>query len=118
MDILKFNLIFNDKHAYSLKNLKCKYPDDFSEYLSVLKELYYKSLPICDLSGEKIVFVPARCNVKISAFKTFLSVREKAYSEKAVEDEIISTAKIESIDYTRESVRNILKGFAPRDDAE
>lgn len=42
----------------------------------------------------------------------------KAYGAKAVEEEIISTAKIESIDYNRDSVRSILKGYAPKDDEE
>lgn len=42
----------------------------------------------------------------------------KAYGAKAAEEEIISTAKIESIDYNRDSVRNILKGYAPKDDEE
>lgn len=42
----------------------------------------------------------------------------KAYGAKAAEEEIISTAKIESIDYNRDSVRSILKGYAPKDDEE
>lgn len=32
----------------------------------------------------------------------------KAYGAKAAEEEIISTAKIESIDYNRDSVRSII----------
>ncbi len=118
MDINKFNQIFNDKYAHSLKKLKYKYSDDFDEYMSVLNDLYYKKLPICDFSGKNIVFIPSCCKVNVSAFKTLISAQERAYGEKAVEDEIISTAKIESIDYSRESVRNILKGYAPKDEIE
>lgn len=118
MEISKFNQIFNDKHAQSLKKLKHKYSDDFEEYMSVLREMYYEKLSISDFAGKNIVFIPSCCKVNMSAFKTLISAQERAYGEKAVEDEIISTAKIESIDYSRESVRNILKGYAPKDEIE
>ena len=38
-----------------------------------------------------------------------MCIRDRA---KAAEEEIISTAKIESIDYNRDSVRSILKGLS------
>lgn len=57
MDIIKYNSIFNYKHVSSLKKIKYKYSDDFEEYISVLKELYFKKLPIYDFSGEKLGFL-------------------------------------------------------------
>ena len=47
-----------------------------------------------------------------------LQSQSKSYGIKAAEDEIIATASIESIDFSRDSVRNILKGFAPKDEQE
>lgn len=118
MDLKKFNQIFNDKHMSSLKKLKYKYSADFEEFISILKELYFKELPLYDFYGNNIVYIPDYCKSNLSAFKTLISSQESAYGEKAVEEEIISTAKIESIDYNRESVRNILKGYAPKDETE
>jgi len=40
------------------------------------------------------------------------------YSLTAIEDEIVSTLSIEQIDTSRESVRNILTGLAPQNEAE
>lgn len=40
------------------------------------------------------------------------------YGAKAMEDEIAATLTIENIDFTRDSVRKILKGFAPADESE
>lgn len=79
MEISKFNQIFNDKHAQSLKKLKHKYSDEFEEYMSVLREMYYEKLPISDFAGKDIVFIPSCCKVNMSAFKTLISVQERAY---------------------------------------
>ena len=54
----------------------------------------------------------------MDSYKLLMMNQGKAYGAKAAEEEIISTAKIESIDYNRDSVRSILKGYAPKDDEE
>lgn len=47
----------------------------------------------------------------MDSYKLLMMNQGKAYGAKAAEEEIISTAKIESIDYNRDSVRSILKGY-------
>lgn len=118
MDIQKFHNMFNDKHFCDLKKMQYKYPNDIVDYASALKEMYYKSLPICDFDGNELVYIESKANINMDSYKLLMMSQGKAYGEKAVEDEIISTAKIESIDYSRDSVRSILKGYAPKDDQE
>ena len=118
MDILEFNKIINDKSFFNLKKLKYKYSVDFDEFMSVLKTLYYKELPLNDFAGNSLVYLDSFAQINMNAFKTLIYPQSNSYGEKAVENEIISTGEIENIDYNRESVRNILKGFAPKDDEE
>lgn len=118
MDILKFNKIINDKSFFNLKKLKYKYSGDFDEFMSVLKTLYYKELPLNDFTGNSLVYLDSFAQINMNAFKTLIYPQSNSYGERAVENEIISTGKIENIDYNRERVRNILKGFAPKDDEE
>ncbi len=118
MDIQKFHNMFNDKHFCDLKRMQYKYPNDMGDFISALKDMYYKSLPICDFAGNELVYVESKANINMDSYKLLMMNQGKAYGDKAVEEEIISTAKIESIDYSRDSVRSILKGYAPKDDAE
>ena len=118
MDIQKFHNMFNDKHFCDLKKMQYKYPNDMGDFISALKDMYYKSLPICDFAGNELVYIETKTNINMDSYKLLMMNQGKAYGDKAVEEEIISTAKIESIDYSRDSVRSILKGYAPKDDEE
>lgn len=118
MDIQKFHNMFNDKHFCDLKKMQYKYTNDIGDFISALKDMYYKPLPICDFAGEKLVYIETKTNINMDSYKLLMMNQGKAYGNKAVEEEIISTAKIESIDYSRDSVRSILKGYAPKDDEE
>lgn len=118
MDIQKFHNMFSDKYFCNMKKMGYKYPNDMADFISTLKEFYYKPLPIYDFDGKKLVYIDSKANINMDSYKLLMMNQSKAYGEKAVEEEIISTAKIESIDYSRDSVRNILKGYAPKDDAE
>lgn len=118
MDIQKFHNMFSDKYFCNMKKMWYKYPDDVSDFISTLKEFYYKPLPIYDFDGENLVYIDSKANINMDSYKLLMMYQSKAYGEKAVEEEIISTAKIESIDYSRDRVCNILKGYAPKDDAE
>jgi Fic family protein len=118
MDIQKFNKIINDKSLCDLRKLQYKYPDDFQEFVSVLKDMYYKELPLKDFNGNNLVYLDGFAGVNMNTFKLLMHSQNDAYGTNAVENEIISTAQIESIDYNRDSVRNILKGFAPKDEEE
>ena len=118
MDIKIFTKMLKDKHFTDYRKLKYKYSDDFSSFLSTLEELYYKPLPIVDFEDNNIVFIENHASVNQNTIKRLLQSQNGHYGIKAAEDEIIATSAIESIDFSRDSVRNILKGMAPNDEQE
>lgn len=118
MDIKTFTEILKDKHFLDYQKMKYKYIDDFNEFLQTLDELYYKPLPLFDFNENSIVFIKNHAVVNQNTVKLLLQSQDKYYGFKAVEDEIIATSAIESIDFSRDSVRNILKGMAPKDEQE
>jgi Fic family protein len=110
--------MLSDKHSVDLKKLKHKYPDEFNDYLKTLKEGYYKELPLLDFNGNNTVFLSSCTNINLDAVKLLYTAQNDSYGISSVEDEIISTSSIESIDFSRDSVRSIMKGYAPKDEAE
>lgn len=118
MDIKVFTKILRDKSFCDYRKLKYKYGEDFNAFLQALSELYYKVLPISDFDGNKIVFIENHAAVNQAAVKLLLQPQDNDYGIKAAEDEIVATSAIESIDFSRDSVRKILKGMAPDDEQE
>lgn len=118
MDITLFTKILRDKHFCNYEKLRYKYINDFDEFLYTLKELYYVTLPLSDFGGKNIVFNESVASVNQNAIKMLMRSQELDYGIKAAEDEIISTSAIESIDFSRDSVRKILKGMSPSDEQE
>lgn len=118
MDAVKFSKMLSDKHITDLKKLKYKYSDDFNEFIEILKSSYYEYLPLKDFKGEKITYLNSSTGVNLSAVKLLYTPQNSAYGTKAIEDEIVATSAIESIDFSRDSVRKILKGYAPKDEEE
>jgi len=118
MDIKIFTKILSDKAFIDYKKMKYKYGADFDAFLISLDELYYKKLPIIDFDGKNVVFIENHARVSQNSVKLLLRDQKQNYGIKAAEEEIIATSAIESIDFSRDSVRNILKGFAPKDDDE
>ena len=98
--------------------MKYKYGADFDTFLKNLEELYYKTLPILDFDGGNVVFIENHAKVSQNTVKLLLKDQKQNYGIKAAEEEIIATSAIESIDFSRDSVRNILKGMAPKDENE
>ncbi len=118
MDIKLFTEILNDKSFTDYKKMSYKYGAQFDDFLKSLNELYYEDLPLCDFEGENIVFTPNHAAINQNAIKLLLKPQNEYYGIKAAEEEIIATSAIESIDFSRDSVRNILKGLAPKDEQE
>lgn len=118
MDAVKFTKMLSDKHISDLKKLKYKYPDDFNEFVEILKSSYYEYLPLKDFKGEPLAYLSSSTGVNLSAVKLLYTPQNSAYGAKAIEDEIVATSAIESIDFSRDSVRKILKGYAPKDEEE
>lgn len=118
MDVKLFTKILKDKHFTDYQKMQYKYGEDFNTFLQTLKELYYKTLPLSDFDGNNIVFIENHAAVNQSAVKLLLQSQDGHYGIKAAEDEIVATSAIESIDFSRDSVRKILKGMAPKDEQE
>lgn len=121
MDIKVFTQILKDGHFTDYKKMKYKYGDDFNDFLQTLEELYYKTLPICDFDGKGLVLIENHAEINRinqNAVKTLLHYENRSYGIKAAEDEIVATSAIEDIDFSRESVRKILKGFSPDNEQE
>lgn len=118
MDAIKFSKILSDKHISDFKKLKYKYSDDFNEFVEILKSSYYEYLPIKDFKGKDLVYLKSSTGVNLSTVKLLYTHQNSAYGAKALEDEIMATSAIESIDFSRDSVRKILKGYAPKDEEE
>lgn len=118
MDIKLFTKMLKDKHFTDYQKMQYKYGEDFSAFLQTLEELYYKILPLSDFEGNNIVFIENHAAVNQSTVKLLLQSQDGHYGIKAAEDEIVATSAIESIDFSRDSVRKILKGMAPKDEQE
>ncbi|MBR7133860.1 MAG: Fic family protein [Clostridia bacterium] len=118
MDIKVFTKILKDKHFTNYQKMQYKYEEDFDSFLQTLEDLYYKTLPLSDFDGKDIVFIENHAAVNQSAVKLLLQSQDQHYGFKAAEDEIVATSAIESIDFSRDSVRKILKGMAPKDEQE
>lgn len=118
MDIKVFIKMLKDKNFTDYKKMKYKYSDNFNDFLQTLKELYYKTLPLSDFDGNNIVFIENHAAVNQSTVKLLLQSQDQHYGIKAAEDEILATSAIENIDFSRDSVRKILKGMAPNDEQE
>ncbi|MGN0536005.1 MAG: Fic family protein [Eubacterium sp.] len=118
MDTVKFSKMLSDKHIVDFKKLKYKYPNDFDEFVEILKSSYYEKLPIKDFKGNSIVYLNSCTGVNLDAVKLLYTSQSSAYGTKALEEEIVATSAIENIDFNRDSVRNIMKGLAPKDEEE
>ncbi len=121
MDAALYAKMLSDKNITDFKKLKYKYPDaDMPEFFGLLKLSAYKTISLPGFAGEELVYLENAAQVRMSSVKLLLALRSGGdkYGLNAMEDEISSTLTIEDIDFSRESVRKILKGYAPSDDSE
>lgn len=118
MDIKIFTEMIKDKHFSDYQKMKYKYSEDFDAFLQTLDDLYYTELPLLDFDGNNLVFIENYASINQTTVKLLLKEQNQHYGIRAAEEEIIATSAIESIDFNRDSVRNILKGYAPKDEQE
>ncbi|OUN83081.1 Fic family protein [Gemmiger sp. An50] len=121
MDASLFAKMLSDKSITDLKKLGYKYPKaDLQEFVALLKENFYHKLPLNDFDGERIVFLESVTQVSLSAVRILLTPQrsDHLFGAKAMEDEILSTFRIEQINTTRDSVRRVLAGHSPRNEDE
>lgn len=121
MDAALFAKMLSDPMLVHLKKLKYKYPQaDLSEFIALLQDGFYRSLPLYDFHGNPVVYLENAAQLRLSAAKTLLTPPNSAqlYGTQAMEREILSTFTIEQIDTSRSSVRRILSGYAPTNEQE
>lgn len=116
MDTTTFIQMFGDKYTMNLTKLKYKYGDEnVKEYIKTLEEGFYKKMNLLDFNKDPIVYAPSRIHMKTQNVKKLMKFYEnQPYGIQSMEEEILSTLSIEQIDTSRESVRNILYGGAPK----
>ena len=121
MDAALFAKMLSDPMLVHLKKLKYKYPQaDLSEFIALLQDGFYRSLPLYDFYGNPVVYLENAAQLRLSAAKILLTPQNSAqlYGTQAMEREILSTFTIEQIDTSRSSVRRILSGYAPTNERE
>lgn len=121
MDAALYAKMLSDKSVLDLKKLKYKFPEaDMGEFIALLKSNVYQAIPIPDFGGHDLVYMVNAAQVRMHAIKQLLTPQStnEAFGLKAMEEEIASSLTIESIDFSRDSVRRILNGYAPADESE
>lgn len=119
MDIKTYIKILSDKSLMDYTKMKYKYSSDFSDFLATLKDISYRSLAINDFKGNNAVYMKDYVALNVETIKLMTYIQSNNnYGFKAAEDEIVASNAIENINFSRESIRNILKGLAPKDDIE
>ena len=118
MDLQTFLKIYRDPGFTDYDKMSRKYPGAFDEALRELRASFYIDLPLPDLSGASLVMLRAETGADHRSRQLLLRDNPQGYGVRTAENEIISSARIESIDYSRDSVRDILRGRAPRDEEE
>ena len=83
-----------------------------------MKSSFYEKLPLNDFDGKNLVYLTSCTGVNLEAVKLLFTAQNSAYAANAVEEEIVATSAIESIDFDRSSVRSIMLGNAPKDNQE
>lgn len=121
MDAALFAKMLSDKSVTDLKKLNYKYPNaNIREFTELLKSSVAKPLPLKDFDGHGIIYLDSVAQVHMNAAKILLTPQSSGvpFGQKAMEDEIASSLTIEDIDFTRDSVRKIMTGYAPSDESE
>ena len=121
MDASVFSKMLSDPGRLDLKKMWYKYgQDNLQEFLALHKQYFYQELPLHDFDRNSMVYLDKAVQIPLSAARVLLTPQQstRLYGTKAMEDEILSTFRIEQIDTSRESVRRILSGQAPKDKEE
>lgn len=121
MDVSVFAKMLSDPGRLDLKKMGYKYGlENLQEFLALRKQYFYQELPLHDFDGNPMVYLDKVVQIPLSAARVLLTPQQstRLYGIRAMEEEILSTFRIEQIDTSRESVRRILSGQAPKDDEE
>lgn len=113
--------MMNDKHFFDLKKMQHKYSaKSVAEMVEALRVISYEPIALKDFNNKPCVYLPSKSHIPSRVIKTLLTSggSEELFGRKAMEEEIEATLRIENIQSNRDSVRKILRGFAPESEEE
>lgn len=121
MDGMKFAKMLSDKHLFELDRMAYKYSAaDVRAFSEILRQNFAQPLPLVDFAGQALVCLPNLAQISTKSMKQLLSVpaESQPFGVRAMTEEIHATLQIENIHSTRNSIRHILNGNAPRNEEE
>lgn len=121
MDAAVFAKMLSDKHFLDLKKMCHKYsPEAVREMSALVRDTMAQQLPLSDFSGRSAVYLPGAAQLSTNGIRRLQALPGSGagFGRKAMEEEIHASLKIESIESSRDSIRRILGGQAPRNDSE
>ena len=121
MDGAKFAKMLSDKHLFELDRMEYKYSvASVREFTELLRQNFAKSLPLDDFSSNELFYLPNLAQISTNGMKQLLSApaSNQTFGLQAMTEEIHATFQIESIHSSRNSIRHILNGYAPRNEEE
>mgnify|MGYP001630229644 FL=1 len=121
MDGAKFAKMLSDKHLFELDRMEYKYyVSSVKEFIGLLRQNLAQPLPLADFSSDELFYLPNLAQISTNGMKQLLSVpaSNQSFGLQAMTEEIHATFQIESIRSSRNSIRHILNGYAPRNEEE
>ena len=121
MDGAKFAKMLSDRHLFELDRMEYKYSvSSVKEFIGLLRQNLAQPLPLADFSSDELFYLPNLAQISTNGMKQLLSVpaSNQSFGLQAMTEEIHATFRIESIRSSRNSIRHILNGYAPRNEEE
>ena len=121
MDGVKFAKMLSDKHLFELDRMEYKYSvSSVREFTELLRQNFAQPLPLDDFSSNELFYLPNLAQISTNGMKQLLSAPagNQTFGLQAMTEEIHATFQIESIHSSRNSIRHILNGYAPRNEEE
>ena len=121
MDGAKFAKMLSVKHLFELDRMEYKYSvSSVKEFIGLLRQNLAQPLPLADFSSDELFYLPNLAQISTNGMKQLLSVpaSNQSFGLQAMTEEIHATFQIESIRSSRNSIRHILNGYAPRNEEE
>ena len=119
MDAAKLAKMLSDRNRNDLRRMEHRYsPDDVRDMVSFMREALFRELPLPDFCGKPLVLLENSIALSASAYRTLAADADSALGIASMEDEIHYTLQIESIESSRDSIRRILLGGTPKNEAE
>ena len=114
-----FIAMLNDKGATDYKKMLNKYGEqNFCEYIDNVKSGFMRTIPLLDFTGKPCYYLPTAVPQLSQYSQALLRKNYSAETQSGLEIEIAATLAIESVATSRASIRSIMDGYAPKDEAE